>query len=171
MLLSCTVTDERFGLETASVALAARHLDHELLQLHAYRVGFGLVVPTLDVARAHLPTRPRRSSSVALAALVAVEHRVAHRLREVAPRRVEVELELTRQRRQHDLPQISARLAPRENHALENRDARIAEDELLRSRGAACRGRRTSEHAPNGELNEKWRGSSSGSEMPQVGQP
>jgi hypothetical protein len=26
-------------------------------------------------------------------------------------------------------------------------------------------------HAPNGELNEKWRGSSSGSEMPQTGQP
>src|ERR1700694_6056842 len=26
-------------------------------------------------------------------------------------------------------------------------------------------------HAPNGELNEKWRGSSSGSEMPHTGQP
>ena len=26
-------------------------------------------------------------------------------------------------------------------------------------------------HAPNGELNEKWRGSSSGIEMPQTGQP
>ena len=25
--------------------------------------------------------------------------------------------------------------------------------------------------APNGELKEKWRGSSSGSEMPQLGQP
>jgi hypothetical protein len=25
--------------------------------------------------------------------------------------------------------------------------------------------------APNGELNEKWRGSSSGMEMPQTGQP
>src|ERR1051325_6340047 len=26
-------------------------------------------------------------------------------------------------------------------------------------------------HAPNGELNEKWRGSSSGSEIPQTAQP
>ena len=55
MLLSCTVTDERFALEAASVALAARHLDHELLQLHANRVGLRLVVPPLDVREHAFP--------------------------------------------------------------------------------------------------------------------
>src|SRR4029078_4738416 len=60
-----------------------------------------------------------------------VEDRIAHRLWQLAPRRVEIELDVTRERREHDLPQISARLSPGENHTLENRDARIAEDELF----------------------------------------
>ena len=55
----CTVTDERFALEPAAAAVAARHLDHVLLQLHANGVGLRLVVAPLDVARARLPTRRR----------------------------------------------------------------------------------------------------------------
>ena len=55
----------------------------------------------------------------------------ARRLREPAPRRIQVELELTREGRQHHLAQIAGGLAPREHDALENGKARIAEDERL----------------------------------------
>ena len=103
-------------------------------------------------------------------ALAAVENRVAHALRQIAPRRVEVELELTRQRRQHDLAQIPARLAPRQHHALENRDRGSPRMSCSLTRRRVPSPPHVG-HAPNGELNEKWRGSSSGSEMPQLGQP
>jgi hypothetical protein len=45
--------------------------------------------------------------------------------------RVEVELELPRERREHDLAQVSRWLAPGEHDSFEDRDARVAEHELL----------------------------------------
>ena len=80
-----------------------------------------------------------------------------------APRRVEIELELLGERRENRLAQMSARLAPRENHALENRDARVAEDELfgdfvLHAEAAAARARaegRVERELPRLELGER----------------
>ncbi len=46
----------------------------------------------------------------------------------------------------------------------------IAEDQLLAHLAAGAEPAAVGQ-APNGELNEKCRGSSSGSEMPQTGQP
>src|SRR3569833_2187730 len=121
---------KRLGLETTSLARRARHFDHVLLQLHAHGVGIRLFIPPLDVAEHTFPL-DAFFLRAAFGALVAVEHAVAHGLGQIAPRRVQVELQLPRERRQHDLPQIAARLTPRNDHAFENRDARIAEDELL----------------------------------------
>ena len=101
----------------------------------------------------------------------AVQQHVAALLPAALPQAsVGIELELLRERRENDLPQVAVGFAPRQHHALEIEmlgSPRMS----ARSPRAACRVRRTSGHAPNGELKEKWRGSSSGSEMPQTGQP
>ena len=79
MFRPCDRHRERFALEAAAAAVAARHLDHVLLQLHAHGVGLGFVVAPLDVARARLPTRLAPTPSLlAGVAFVAVEDRVAH---------------------------------------------------------------------------------------------
>ena len=60
-----------------------------------------------------------------------MQNRVAHRLRHVSPRRVEIELELPGERRQHHFPEVALRLTPRDDHALEQRDSRISQDQLF----------------------------------------
>src|SRR6185295_2208727 len=154
------------AFETPAAALVARHLDHELLELEADRVRLGLLVAPFDVVEHPFPFRALGRRARAPAARVlggAVENRVAHGLGQLTPRRVEVELELPRQRRQHDLPQIPARLSPWQDHSLENRDARVAEDELFahlssRAEAAALRARakrRVEREVPRLELGER----------------
>ena len=61
----------------------------------------------------------------------AVEEAVAHPLRQVVPRRIQIELELLGEPRQDDASQIPVGFSPRQDDALENRQARVAEDELF----------------------------------------
>src|SRR6185312_17149254 len=61
----------------------------------------------------------------------AVQNHLAHLRRQIAPRRVEIEFVLFGEGGEHRLAQMARRLAPRKNDALEDRDARIAEDELF----------------------------------------
>src|SRR5688500_8683502 len=60
-----------------------------------------------------------------------MEDHIAHALRKRAPRGVELEVELLRQRRENPLAEMSTRLTPGKNDAFENGDARVPEDELL----------------------------------------
>jgi hypothetical protein len=129
---------ERLRLEPASAARGARRFDHELLELDAHRIGGGFAIAALDERQHAFPralifaveflgVQPERH----LAAGGAEQHDIAHFLREIAPRRVEIELVLLGERRQHRLAQVAGRLAPRQDHTLEDRDARVAQDQLL----------------------------------------
>src|SRR5205807_4228662 len=60
----------------------------------------------------------------------AVQQYLARRGRQVFPGRVEIELEGAGERRQNHLPHVTARLTPRQDHALEDREARVAEDQV-----------------------------------------
>src|SRR5262249_42019989 len=94
-------------LEPASVALAAGHLDHELLQLHANGVGVRFLIASLDVRQDSFPLDVLTGLQLTLAcspfAFGAIENLVADALGQVAPWSIQVELELTCERRQHDL--------------------------------------------------------------------
>src|ERR1051325_1476734 len=60
-----------------------------------------------------------------------MDERVLDRFGQLTPRRVEVELVLSGEGGKQNLPQMAARFPPRENHALQNRDTRITEQQLL----------------------------------------
>ncbi len=164
-------------LEAPPVAGRARPLDHVRLELLAHRVRRRVAVAALDVAQDAFPARLVLAAELLalvaeldLLALDAVEQRLPRRGRQLLPRRVEVELQLAAQRGQDHLAQVAARLAPRQHHALEDRDVRSPP-----SASCSLTSRRVprppqSGQAPNGELNENWRGSSSGSERPHTGQ-
>ena len=129
---------ERLRLEPAAVTDGARRLDHELLELLAHAVGRRLVVAALHVREHPFPRAfevaaraSRVDAELGLLPRRAVENERLRFRREISPRRIEIELELLRQRRENRLAQMPARLSPRENDALENRDARVAEDELF----------------------------------------
>jgi hypothetical protein len=99
-----------------------------------------------------------------------VEEAVAHRRGKIAPRRVEVELELPRERGEHDLAQIpdGSPHGSTTPSRIEMRGSPSTSSSLTRRRVPSPP---QVGHAPKGELKEKWRGSSSGMEMPQTGQP
>jgi hypothetical protein len=59
--------------------------------------------------------------------LFASQDAIADLAQQLSPRRVEIELELSRQRRQHDPAQITLRLPPWQNDAFEDGDARVAQ--------------------------------------------
>src|SRR5207249_6195699 len=131
---------EALGLEPAPVAGPARHLDQELLELLAYRVARRLVIAPLDVledafplglvvapgppAGAVAPPEPERPSRRA------VQQGLARRRGQRAPRRPGVEAESPGEHRKHRLPQVARGLAPGEHHPLEDRDARVAQDQI-----------------------------------------
>ena len=133
-----------------------------------------LVVPALDVREHAFPLDAlRRALAVVFAASLLSPYRMQSRdrLRQIAPRRVEIELELPRERRaarlfrRYPLGSPHGRITP---SRIEMRGSPRMSSSLTRRRVPSP------PHvgqAPNGELNEKCRGSSSGSEMPHVGQP
>ena len=109
---------------------------------------------------------PRPLSTVNLKRLAAARRAagpVCAAARELAPRRVEVELELPCASVGQDRPCAGSRSA-RPTAAPRPRGSRCSgrRGRARRSPRGGCRGRCTSGQAPNGELNENWRGSSSG---------
>src|SRR3990172_2446726 len=102
------------------------------------RGGARLGVAPLAVAEAPLPRRLVVAAD--LLALVlelelpvaeAVEQHLARGGGDARPRHGEVETQLLGEGRKDDAPEVAARLAPRENDALEDRDAGVGEGELL----------------------------------------
>src|SRR2546422_2615199 len=92
-----------------------------------------------------------------------LQHDLLHRGGQVPPGRVEVELEGARETRQDHFAQVPARLAPGKDHAFENREARVAEDEIgahfalraeARALGAGAE-RRVEGELPRLELGER----------------
>ncbi len=140
-LADVAITDgdgERFRAQPPTAARAARSLDHVCLELGAYRIGRRIGVAAFDVGDHALPRAlvlaaelPRLHPDGGALAAGSVEDDVAHLRRELAPRRVEVELELLRQRGEDGSAQMSGWLAPRQDHAFQDRDPAIAEDEIL----------------------------------------
>src|SRR5450432_3650040 len=129
---------ERVRLESSTATLGTRRLDHELLELFAHAVGRSFVVAALHVREHALPRaleiaarRARLDAELRLLAGGSVQNQRARFRGKRTPRRVEIELELLRQRGEDRLAQMPARLTPREDDALEDRDARVAEDELF----------------------------------------
>ena len=102
----------------------------------AHRVAGGFAVAPLDVAEHPFPfalvlAPPLRSVGLEPElARSAVQDGLAAPTRYARPTALEIELECLGQRRQHHLAQIPARLAPRQDDALEDRDAGIAEHEV-----------------------------------------
>src|SRR5690606_11386666 len=90
----------------------------------------GLAVAALHVGEDALPLGIAILRDLLL--LGAVEQRIAHLRWQLSPRGVELELELLGEAREDHAAQVAVRLAPREHHTLEDRDARITEDEVGR---------------------------------------
>ena len=133
----CDQHRQALGLEPLAAAGLARLLDHELLERRPHRVAGWTLGSAARRSGARPPSRSRTrlrprapsvwnlkrpgapwSSACCAAALM------------LAPGRVEVELERLGERREHDLAQVAGRLAPGQDHALEDRDAGIAEHQL-----------------------------------------
>ena len=127
---------ERLRLEPHPFALGAHGDDHVLLELVAHGVARGLVVAALHVREDPFPLSRR----FGIAALLreAVEQDFLHARGELSPGHVELELQLLRERGKDHPAQISVGLAPREHHALEERDARVAEHEFGARRAAGA---------------------------------
>src|SRR3989449_8190231 len=132
---------EEHGEALEAQPLAAAHgtrlLHHVFLELLAHRVGGRLAIAALDMLQHPLP--PRLVLAVPALARVlereraarrTLQHDLLHRGGQVPPGRVEVELEGARETRQDHFEQVPARLAPGKDHAFENREARVAEEEI-----------------------------------------
>src|SRR5687768_4245977 len=127
---------QRFRSQSPPAARLAGAFDHELLERAPNGLTGRLAVPLLDVAQDAFPrglvgvARPATVATKAELAGAALEQRGLGRVAVRRPRRGRIEAECLRERRQHDLAEVARRFAPRQHHALENRDAGIAEDEL-----------------------------------------
>src|SRR5690606_1768610 len=124
-------------LETTAATRAARQRHHVLLELLANRLGRRLFVASHDVREHALPwlaVRARRAARTVreldLALARAVQDAVARLLRQLAPRRVRVEVVVLRESGNHRLAQVARRLAPRQDHTLEDRDDRVTDHEI-----------------------------------------
>ena len=117
---------ERFLLEPLAVAVGALGHDHVRLEIAPDGVGGGLGVPTLHVGEDAFPAR------LVFALLLgrAEEELELHAVGELTPGRVEFELELLGEPGEDHATQVTVGLAPWEDHALENGDRRVAEDQL-----------------------------------------
>src|SRR5439155_9010434 len=118
-------------------ARGTRLFDHISLELVAHAVRGGLAVALLDVLEDAGPARLVRAVPALAVVLIgeraarrALQEALLHDRGEILPWRVEVELVRPGQRRQHHLAQVPARLAPREDHALEDRQTGIAEHQV-----------------------------------------
>src|SRR3954447_2967213 len=111
-------------------------LDHELFERRPKAVTAGFPISPLDVAEDSLPLGLELASSPPAVGLEldlarsAMEQRLPGRRAVLAPGSCQIELEGFGQRRQHDLSQVAARLAPGEDDAFQDRDARIAQHQL-----------------------------------------
>ena len=128
---------EALGAQPSPAARGARLFHHVFLELLAHAVGRGLTIAPLDVSEDAFPRRlvfAVPPLAVVLiregAARCPLQDHLAHRGGEVLPGRSEVELEGARERRQDHLAEIAARLAPRQDHAFEDREARVAQNEI-----------------------------------------
>src|SRR5206468_3942290 len=117
---------QSFSLEPPSSAFGTWHRHHVGLELGTHSVRVGLCITTLDVAEHSLPWEV-----ALLLPVVAVKDAIPYCLRQLAPRRIQIELVRTRERRKDHFAQVALRLAPWDYYALENGDAVIAENELL----------------------------------------
>ena len=122
---------KRFRLEPATTAGRAGSSLHVLLQLQSDGVGFGLVVAALDIGDDSFPVRSGCVGSRSTLAAGTVEKLLFHVGTELAPGRIEIEPELFGESGENHFLQVAIRLSPRENHALEDADARIAEYQLF----------------------------------------
>jgi hypothetical protein len=127
-VLSGNGNGERLGLEAHSLTVGALRDDHILFKLGADRIARRLGVTPLDVRENALPL----PFGFRLTALLRVtEKERLLRLRgNFPPRRIELELQLLREPRENHATQVAIGFSPREDDALENRDARIPEHEL-----------------------------------------
>src|SRR4029077_21298391 len=128
---------EALGPETLAAARRAGLLDHVLLELLANAVRRGLAVAALDMLKDAVP--PGLVLPVPLLAVVlkrellprgAGEYHLLHRRREFLPWAVQVEFEGACQTRQDHFTHVPARFAPRQDHTFENRQGRIAQDQV-----------------------------------------
>src|SRR6185437_8531341 len=153
---------ERLRLEPSSAACCARKRRHELLEIEAHRIRFGLVVTALHVGDDPFPLDvggPR----TAAATTRSIEQRVTRLLRQLTPRRVEIELELARESGKNCPAQISVRLTPRQNYAFRNRETAVTEYEILTDLATcaepaalcACTERRVERELARFELGER----------------
>ena len=151
---------EHLGLEPVAVADGARHLAQVLGPALALGVGLCLGVLPLDVG--HDAFEPRRVAHLAPVAVLplhrdlvalAAQHRVLHGCRQVAPRRVEREVEVVGETDEQPLVVLVEALAlrrPRDDDALVDRELIVAQHEFdvdrhtgaeARARGARAEGR------------------------------
>ena len=124
---------ERLRLEALAAAIRALGDHHVPLEVGAHGVGGGFGVAALHVREDTFPARG--VVSLLLAARGAEEQLELHAVGELSPGRVQFELELLGEAREDHAPEIAVGLAPREDHAFEDRDRGVAKDEL-RARGA-----------------------------------
>src|SRR5690606_22319525 len=117
----------RQGLGTQALAVTrrTRHLDHVSLEVGAHCIARRLPPAPRDIGQYSLPLPLDLATAATLcgpgdlATRQAVEQRIARLRRDLRPRRVERELEEPRQRGEHDLADVAARLTPGQDHALE----------------------------------------------------
>ena len=127
---------QALGLEPLAAAGLAGLLHHELLQRGAHGIAGGLAVAALHVLENALPLALVLTPSAGAVRLEAEaarrpeQQRAPGRFRMGRPGSLDIELERLGESGQHHLPQVTGRLAPRENHALEDGDAGVAQDEL-----------------------------------------
>ena len=127
---------QALGLEPLAVTGGAGLLDQKFLERHAHGIAGGLAVAALDVPEHAFPfalvvaLAPATVGREAEAPGRAVHEGLPRRLRVLAPGGVELEPERLREGGQHHLPEIARRLAPGEDHALEDGDTGIAQDQV-----------------------------------------
>src|SRR5690606_6465642 len=109
---------------------------HEFLELITHRVGRRLLIATHHVREHALPrlavcarSAARTVGELHLAPTGAVHDTAAYLLRQLAPRRVRIELIVLGQAGDDGLAQMPGRFTPRQDDTLEQRDDRIPNDE------------------------------------------
>src|SRR5207247_6090743 len=127
---------QALGLEPPAAARRARLLDHVLLELLANGVGCGFAVALFYVIEDALPARLIRAVPALAVILVgdrfpgsALEQDLLHRGRQVAPRRIQVELVSPRECPQPHFAQLATRLAPGQHDPCENAQTLVAQDQ------------------------------------------
>ena len=128
---------ERLGLEAGALAGSARDLAHELLELVALGVGFGLLVTTLDVGD-HALVGGVVGALPSVAVLVAdvdllvgaVQQDLALRLGQPLERGVEIDVVRLAHGVEHAVPVLERGAGPGRERSLVDRQVLVGDDEL-----------------------------------------